>query len=425
MNALNLEFRGLQRATEFRRYLIGSEDNCSATNQRLDELIEQKTNIPGKQHRSTKQDQRFYQMASFSHAPNTTQEEILRELTNLRQRKISTQLKIDALSKQLCGNSSKPNLRTVTQEADQDRSYVENQLKELKTTLQEIENNLESVRKQAEQTLRKLSVSYDDLVHPGSDKRHPLDSAMLKQNHQPGRQTSFLEYISKSEEDCRRVLMKSKSAKFFGSLKSKKYFEKDDSVNEERTSCPSLSRSHTTDIPVSLQSGKASRNRRIESLVMSVKTRRSPLRLFGNFVDSQIRGRLGSQRRHKSAERSLTEADEKNEKFSLRSSTTEDINSVEALKRESSDIQEETQKKHELVAISNGNNKHSRHDSGSLKVSASKPEKNRVKNVDNEGNGHEESFQIVRTKIDPGALAEIEAFEKMTVQYLQNRHLSI
>ncbi|XP_022257791.1 uncharacterized protein LOC106473681 isoform X2 [Limulus polyphemus] len=401
MNGLNLEFRGLQRATEFKRYRIGSEDYRSATNQRLDELIEQKTNISEKQHRSTKQDQRFYQMASFSHAPNTRQEEILRELTNLRQRKISTQLKIDALSKQLGGNPNKPNPRTVTQEAPEDKSYVENQLKELKTTLQEIENSLESVRKQAEQTLRKLSISYDDLIHPGLDKRYPLDSTTLKQ-------TSFLEYISKSEEDCRRVLMKSKSAKFFGSLKSKKYFEKDDQMNEERTSCPSLSRSYTTDIPVSLQSGKASRNRRIESLMTSVKTRRSPLRLFGNFVDSQIRGRLGSQRRHKSAERLLTETHEKNEKFSLRSSTTEDINTVDALKRESSGFQERTLKKQELVETSNGDSKHSRHDSGPLKVPSSKTEKNKVKNVDKEENRDEESLQIVRTKIDPGALAEIE-----------------
>ncbi|XP_013783703.1 uncharacterized protein LOC106467868, partial [Limulus polyphemus] len=433
MDGLNLECGSLQKTTQMRRNESGSEINHNRVDQKLaeldqllkhkvdlaelDQLLKHKVDISERRHRKTSQEQKMKPTGPISETSTSDQDVVMRRVTNLRQRRISTQLKMDTLRKQLYVNSKKSNRPATIHEVP----HLETQLRELKMTLQKIDSSLGSVEKQAEETLQKLSISHEDINDPEVKKRPLSDSTTFKVIDQHGKKAWYLDHeVSKSEEDCRRVHGKSKPAKFMDSLQSKRNFVRNDQLFQSQFALPLLNRSQTTEIPIgreaTFQPEKTPRDRTLDSLMSSMKNRRGPLRLLGSFVDSQIRGRLGSQRRHKSVERLPTESHRDTQNFSLRSSTTEDIDD-KCLN--STNLQEQVLRKQRLVKTVSTDSRSSEGSCGTSHVRPLKTDNKRNRKEEN----RKKSKGMLRTEIDPRALAEIEAFEKMAHSYLQNhRH---
>ncbi|XP_076320240.1 uncharacterized protein LOC143230481 isoform X2 [Tachypleus tridentatus] len=406
-----------------RRNESGSEINQNRADQKLtemDQLLKQKVDISERRNRKTSQELKMKPTGLFRETPTSDQDVVMRRVTNLRQRRISTQIKMDSLRKQLYLNSKKSNRPATIHEVP----HLETQLRELKMALQEIDNSLNSVGKKAEETLQKFSMSHEDLNHPKVTERPLSDSTTFKVIDEHDKKAWQLQQeVPKSEEDCRKACAKSKPAKFMDSPQSKKKFGKSDQFSQSQFTVPLLNRSQTSEIPIdyeaTFQPGKAPRDRTLDSLISSVKKKRGPLRLLGSFVDSQIRGRLGSQRRHKSVERLPTESYRFKHMFTPRSSTTEDIDLIGDKYLNSTILQEHVLRKQRLVKAVSADSRSSEGSCGSSHVRPLKTDDKRNRKEEN----RRKSKGTPRTEIDPKALAEIEAFEKMAHSYLQNhRH---
>ncbi|XP_022254927.1 uncharacterized protein LOC111088602 isoform X2 [Limulus polyphemus] len=406
MEGLNLEYGDMKRRTEFRRCKGGLQTEDDTLNKKLEllkELLKQKRDITDRKRRC------FTKMQSSEETSfSSSHQEALQRATHLRQRKISTQLKMDTLQKHLQGNKKSPphNIHNIPQV----HQHFQEQLIELNRTLKKIDDNLGK-------TKRELGATFGDLDIKTSNTSHVKPTMESNSVKNPCKRNPIESYqdklpkihISKSIDDCRDVSLKGKVAKLIYSPKFRKKLRTDGvKTTESFPSLPHVVKSSSKDKETEyINDSKEGRSR-----PQTTKTRRSPLRKLGNYMELQIRGRIISHRRNKSAERPFERPRE--DHYRPRSSSNEDLlykgNGNSATKTTEdfgNDAQYGNSGKHEDPEQQKSRTTITRDDNINKKESI------------------EKETTDVRTEINPDVMAEIEAFEQLTQDYFltQERHV--
>ncbi|KAM7310349.1 stress response protein nst1 isoform X2 [Ixodes scapularis] len=218
-------------------------------------------------------------------------QEALRKATHLRQRKISTELKVETLQKQLRKPSKKSQPKAIP-ELPEGREIVEEQLVELTEKLRRLEGNLGQTEREALKVRREWDKRMEEVYQHLFDDKQLLPEAFREPWTQDGTPRIL---VSKTQDSGRSGgSLRVRAAKFIPSPKAKK---KD---NEGHNGSMKKSASNHS-LNGSSKTGDDSDDRSSDSKEMddsraAAKSRRSPLRIIGDFLDSH-RGRFGSTHR--------------------------------------------------------------------------------------------------------------------------------
>ncbi|CAL1274270.1 unnamed protein product [Larinioides sclopetarius] len=300
-----------------------------------------------------------------------TQHEDLRRATLLKHRKVSTQLKLDMVQRQLSC------LRRSHTDSDTARQFYRSQMAELSSELQDLDCSLNKVERNAFYARKRLLRQYGMEYVSQSTGAISLSSshpAIFSSNDNLHRSTSRNSLKSKVSHlvSSSSTSHKSKKRHFFGELRA----------------VASLSSLNT-------KSGSPT-NGEEDNSPKDSKPWKAPLKFLGNLVDSRIRRKLwGSSNRTKSVEI----LDDKKESSDIESKDcngfgiTDDTTSSSSSSSESND-EEEVEENEEW--------RPKRGSSSAWKA----PVARKI--------SHNQKAQI-----DPAILAEIEDFEKMAAQYIK------
>ncbi|XP_076358055.1 uncharacterized protein LOC143250848 isoform X2 [Tachypleus tridentatus] len=311
MEGLNLECGDLKRTTEIRRHKNGPQFAENAINQRLEllqELLKQKKDLIDRKHHCLSKTQSLDKTMHCSH------KDTLQKATHLRQRKISTQLKMDTLQNKIQDHKKweSKSIHNSTQKHFQD------QLVQLNRTLEEIDSDLSKAEHELGETFRELNIGSNTHVK----KRNSKNSPFRKSPSETSQDKLPKIRISKSIDDCRDVSLKTKATKLISFPKLRNL--KDDSAKPESSMFSSqvVETSSTENICGFMTDPK---ERELSLSPHTIKLRKHPLCTLGNFVEAQIRERIMLHRRNKSAERPIEATKEDDAHFIRRSTSNENI----------------------------------------------------------------------------------------------------
>ncbi|XP_076318444.1 uncharacterized protein LOC143229671 isoform X2 [Tachypleus tridentatus] len=421
MEGLNLEYGDLKRTTKLRRCTNHGPQTDDKTMDKkfelLRELLKQKKDLTEKKHRY------FPKMQSLDQTSNYAHHEALQRVTHLRQRKISTQLKMDTLQKQLQG-SKKSRPHSIHQ-IPQTQHHFQEQLVELNRTLQEIDSHLSKSAHDVDASLRELDITTNKNFHV---KRRPLlESNNNKSSCRRGPAEASQEKlpkicVSKSVDDCRGVSLKAKAAKLIPSPKLRRKLGVDDLKTAE--SSPSLPQTDKSFLKDDLRNSiNDLKQKDIGNSQTVSKTKTSPFRMLGNFMETQLRGRIVPLRRNRSAERPFEGSRKDSEVFRSRSSSNENMGYKDYRRLAS---------KLTSTVVKNDQNKSLE---TCMKVDPVPELKDNCNDlIDKKETAlherkDEDRSSDVQTDINPRVLAEIEAFEQLVEDYFLNQkrhpHLSV
>ncbi|XP_022244145.1 uncharacterized protein LOC111086262 isoform X2 [Limulus polyphemus] len=378
MEGLSLEYRDLESTTEICRRKNGPQATENTISQKLEllqELLKQKKDLTNRKHRCLPKTQ------SLDQTTNCFHQETLQKATHLRQRKISTQLKMDTLQKKL-QDDKKWEPKSIYK-IPQIQQHFQDQLVELNRTLQEIDSDLGKAEHELGESFRELNIVSNTHVKKHTSRNSPFrrDQPEIYQEKLPKIR------ISKSVDDCRDVSLKTKATKLISSPKLRKL--KDDSA---KTGSP-MSSSWVAKTFSKEEDCDFMADRKQSQLSLSphtIKLRKSPLCVLGNFMEAQIRERIMLHRRNKSAEHNVEAAKKDYAHFRRRSTSNENI-------------------------VFRSRNSAASRSAGKLGEDAQPAEKDKCqirdehnntcypKNIENEG------YTKVKTVIKPEVLAEIKA----------------
>ncbi|XP_022238709.1 uncharacterized protein LOC106457171 isoform X2 [Limulus polyphemus] len=422
MEGLNLEYGDLERTTELRRCTNhGPQTDDKTMDQKFEllrELLKQKKDLTERKHRY------FPKMQSLDQTSNYAHHEALQRVTHLRQRKISTQLKMGTLQKQL--QSSKKSRPHSIHQIPQTQHHFQEQLVELNRTLQEIDSHLNKSAHEVDASLRELDITTTNRNF--QVKSHPLlESNSNKSSCRRGPAEASQEklpkiYVSKSVDDCRGMSLKAKAAKLIPSPKLRRKLGVDDLKIAE--SSPSLPQANKRSLRDNFRDSiNDLKEKDIGNSSTISKTRTSPFRMLGNFMETQLRGRIVPLRRNRSAERPFEGSKKDSEVFRSRSSSNENMMYK--------DYRRLTSK---LTSPMVKNDKNKSLETCTKVDPVPEPKDNCIDLIDKKESAlherkDEDSSTDVQTDINPRVLAEIEAFEQLVQEYFLNQkrhpHLSV
>ncbi|KAL1477915.1 hypothetical protein MTO96_035367 [Rhipicephalus appendiculatus] len=211
-------------------------------------------------------------------------QEALRKATHLRQRKISTELKVETLQRQLRKPSKKSQPRAIP-ELPEGRELVEEQLQELTQKLRLLEGNLGQTERQAQKVRREWDKKMEEVYqHLFENRTRGRSGGSLRV-----RAAKFMPRSKKQKEEAGTssnngsIIRKSASNTSLNNGAGKAGDESDDTT-------------------------KSSDSKEMEDTRTASKSRRSPLRIIGDFLESR-KGRFGST--HKKSFRGRTESQNK------------------------------------------------------------------------------------------------------------------
>ncbi|GFT41447.1 uncharacterized protein NPIL_60251 [Nephila pilipes] len=304
-----------------------------------------------------------------------SQHEALRRATLLKHRKVSTQLKLDMVQRQLSG------LRRSVTDSDSARQFYRKQMAELSNELQDLDCNLDKVERSAFYARKRL------LRQCGMDFVSSSTGAIpLSSSHSAIFSSS--EHLSRSNS---RSSLKSKVCHLMSSPGNR--FRKRHLLGELRAVASLSSLNTKSGSPTHCEDEK-------EGSPKDTKSWKAPLKFLGNFVDSRIRRRLwGSSTRTKSADNIL---EEKKDNSRHSDSENKDCNGFETTEEgySSSDSSSESDVDDEVEEIEQWKPK------SASKCTWKAPVARKISN-------HQ------KAQIDPAILAEIEDFERMAAQYIK------
>ncbi|KAF8781833.1 uncharacterized protein LOC129964187 [Argiope bruennichi] len=301
-----------------------------------------------------------------------TQHEDLRRATLLKHRKVSTQLKLDMVQRQLSC------LRRSHTDSETARQFYRSQMAELSSELQDLDCSLNKVERNAFYARKRLLRQYGMEYVSQSTGAISLSSshpAIFSSNDNLQRSTSRSSLISKvSHLVSSSPSHKSKKRHFFGELRAVA------SLSSLNTKSGSQANGEEDSSPPSKDS----------------KPWKAPLKFLGNLVDSRIRRKLWGSDRTKSVDHIM---DDKKESSDIESKDcngfgiTDDTSSSSTSSSESND-EEEVEEIEEW--------RPKRGSRSAWKAPVARKISNNQK-----------------AQIDPAILAEIEEFEKMAAQYIK------
>ncbi|XP_037566737.1 uncharacterized protein LOC119446386 isoform X2 [Dermacentor silvarum] len=283
------------------------ENVLAQTLELLDELLKKKSDgkklKKGDESMGMSQDVEEVEQASIM-----AHQEALRKATHLRQRKISTELKVETLQRQLRKPSKKSQPRAIP-ELPEGRELVEEQLQELTQKLRLLEGNLGQTERQAQKVRREWDKKMEEVYQHLFENRYLSPEDALRENWADSSAPRIL--VSRTQDEGRSGgSLRVRAAKFMPSSRAKK---KEDashngSIIKKSASNTSLNNGAGKAGDESDDTTKSSDSKEMEDTRTASKSRRSPLRIIGDFLESR-KGRFGST--HKKSFRGRSESQNK------------------------------------------------------------------------------------------------------------------
>ncbi|XP_075541231.1 uncharacterized protein LOC142575616 [Dermacentor variabilis] len=283
------------------------ENVLAQTLELLDELLKKKSDgkklKKGDESMGMSQDVEEVEQASIM-----AHQEALRKATHLRQRKISTELKVETLQRQLRKPSKKSQPRAIP-ELPEGRELVEEQLQELTQKLRLLEGNLGQTERQAQKVRREWDKKMEEVYQHLFENRYLSPEDALRENWADSSAPRIL--VSRTQDEGRSGgSLRVRAAKFMPSSRAKKKEEASNngSIIKKSASNTSLNNGAGKAGDESDDTTKSSDSKEMEDTRTASKSRRSPLRIIGDFLESR-KGRFGST--HKKSFRGRSESQNK------------------------------------------------------------------------------------------------------------------
>lgn len=291
------------------------ENVLAQTLELLDELLKKKSDgkklKKGDESMGMSQDVEEVEQASIM-----AHQEALRKATHLRQRKISTELKVETLQRQLRKPSKKSQPKAIP-ELPEGRELVEEQLQELTQKLRLLEGNLGQTERQAQKVRREWDKKMEEVYQHLFENRYLSPEDALRENWADSSSAPRI-LVSRTQDEGRSGgSLRVRAAKFMPSSRSKKKEEaaaaaagsnNGGSIIRKSASNTSLNNGAGKAGDESDDTTKSSDSKEMEDTRTASKSRRSPLRIIGDFLESR-KGRFGST--HKKSFRGRTESQNK------------------------------------------------------------------------------------------------------------------
>lgn len=459
--SLNIEGLNLEGCGNFGGGLaqdaVEKDENVLAqTLELLDDLLKRKSERTKQKKAEESVIRGREELCERDQASITAHQEALRKATHLRQRKISTELKVETLQKQLRKPSKKSQPKAIP-ELPEGREIVEEQLQELTVKLRMLEGNLGQTEREALEVRREWDKRMEEVYMHLLKSKHLSPDTLKEHWDQSGDTPRIL--VSKTQDDGRPSgSLRVRAAKLIPSSRTKKKdagHENNGSMKKSASN-NSLNGSARTGYE-SDDNTRSTDSRDADDFKTLSKSRRGPLKIIGDFLDSH-RGRFGStHRRNKSAE-VYTNLDSQ-ECLQKRPRTitdtpispaTETPVSVDTSLATSPSISVTCERSPPAPASREDSppsdqrqepvtGKELRRDSGPARDSGNLPEEevplmntdsggsycseDEVRSMDSGPRASSEDADegSLRKEVDPEIMAEIEAFEKMAQNYLK-RH---
>ncbi|XP_077510097.1 uncharacterized protein LOC144121052 isoform X2 [Amblyomma americanum] len=296
IQGLNLEgCSSLPAAAGVQSKVQPDENVLAQTLELLDELLKKKSDgkklKKGDEAMGMSQDVEEVEQASIM-----AHQEALRKATHLRQRKISTELKVETLQKQLRKPSKKSQPRAIP-ELPEGRELVEEQLQELTQKLRLLEGNLGQTERQAQKVRREWDKKMEEVYQHLFENRFLTPEDALRENWERGGGDSSTPRITVSRDEGRSGgSLRVRAAKLIPSSRGKKKEDANGSVIKKSASNTSLNNGSGKAGDESDDTTKSSDSKEMEDTRTASKSRRSPLRIIGDFLESR-KGRFGSTHR--------------------------------------------------------------------------------------------------------------------------------
>lgn len=286
------------------------ENVLAQTLELLDELLKKKSDgkklKKGDESMGMSQDVEEVEQASIM-----AHQEALRKATHLRQRKISTELKVETLQRQLRKPSKKSQPRAIP-ELPEGRELVEEQLQELTQKLRLLEGNLGQTERQAQKVRREWDKKMEEVYQHLFENRHLSPEDALRENWADSSSAPRI-LVSRTQDEGRSGgSLRVRAAKFMPRSKKQKEeagcSSNNGSIIRKSASNTSLNNGAGKAGDESDDTTKSSDSKEMEDTRTASKSRRSPLRIIGDFLESR-KGRFGST--HKKSFRGRTESQNK------------------------------------------------------------------------------------------------------------------
>uniref|UniRef100_A0A131YNY7 Fibroblast growth factor receptor 3-like protein n=1 Tax=Rhipicephalus appendiculatus TaxID=34631 RepID=A0A131YNY7_RHIAP len=286
------------------------ENVLAQTLELLDELLKKKSDgkklKKGDESMGMSQDVEEVEQASIM-----AHQEALRKATHLRQRKISTELKVETLQRQLRKPSKKSQPRAIP-ELPEGRELVEEQLQELTQKLRLLEGNLGQTERQAQKVRREWDKKMEEVYQHLFENRYLSPEDALRENWADSSSAPRI-LVSRTQDEGRSGgSLRVRAAKFMPRSKKQKEeagtSSNNGSIIKKSASNTSLNNGAGKAGDESDDTTKSSDSKEMEDTRTASKSRRSPLRIIGDFLESR-KGRFGST--HKKSFRGRTESQNK------------------------------------------------------------------------------------------------------------------
>ncbi|KAL3227559.1 hypothetical protein MRX96_024108 [Rhipicephalus microplus] len=215
-------------------------------------------------------------------------QEALRKATHLRQRKISTELKVETLQRQLRKPSKKSQPRAIP-ELPEGRELVEEQLQELTQKLRLLEGNLGQTERQAQKVRREWDKKMEEVYQHLFENRHLSPEDALRENWADSSSAPRI-LVSRTQDEGRSGgSLRVRAAKFMPRSKKQKEeagcSSNNGSIIRKSASNTSLNNGAGKAGDESDDTTKSSDSKEMEDTRTASKSRRSPLRIIGDFLD--------------------------------------------------------------------------------------------------------------------------------------------
>lgn len=301
IQGLNLEgCSSLPTAPEVQSNVQKDENVLAQTLELLDELLRKKSDGKklkrGDEAMGMSQDVEEVEQASIM-----AHQEALRKATHLRQRKISTELKVETLQKQLRKPSKKSQPKAAIPELPEGRELVEEQLQELTQKLRLLEGNLGQTERQAQKVRREWDKKMEEVYQHLFENKFLTPEDALRENWDRGgagdSSSTPRILVSRTQDEARSGgSLRVRAAKFIPSSRTKKKEADTNGSIKKSASNTSLNNGSGKAGDESDDTTKSSDSKEMEDTRTASKSRRSPLRIIGDFLESR-KGRFGSTHR--------------------------------------------------------------------------------------------------------------------------------
>lgn len=301
IQGLNLEgCSSLPAAPEVQSNVQKDENVLAQTLELLDELLKKKSDgrklKRGDEAMGMSQDVEEVEQASIM-----AHQEALRKATHLRQRKISTELKVETLQKQLRKPSKKSQPKAAIPELPEGRELVEEQLQELTQKLRLLEGNLGQTERQAQKVRREWDKKMEEVYQHLFENKFLAPEDAFRENWDRGGagdpSSTPRILVSRTQDEARSGgSLRVRAAKFIPSSRAKKKEADTNGSIKKSASNTSLNNGSGKAGDESDDTTKSSDSKEMEDTRTASKSRRSPLRIIGDFLESR-KGRFGSTHR--------------------------------------------------------------------------------------------------------------------------------